>query len=531
MAYKVVSGDNLTKIANANGTTVTELMRLNPDIKNADLIFIGQTIQLPSDEGTTAAVPEPVDTVATSTHTVVKGDTLGAIAKANGMTLAEIAALNPDITNLNLILIGQEIILSSETIAPGDKPAADPVPDPEPEPVAPEEGVSDADPETLPGVLAGGTTVRVGGQDGRYYQVYEFPAGSGNFVSYQYNDFATAQSALGQTFAFETHTETWFNNNVLAQGNAETIIGQGGNFATFTQEIMTDAAAAAGIRDPSLAGQIASDPEMQAIMGQAIIGDWTQAQIIAEQRKTNFWKNVLYPGIENLYSKTSAPELAYNNYVRSVEESLITLGYTRDADGTYNTRIKEMLDLNVDANVFVANVPIFISAVENVEFAATLNQWAERDLGRSVDFNDWFDLVAGESAPDLAAVAERAQLAYASQAAGAGLTDLAVAGLSDVTDLSQDQMTQLFTNMQSSLLALGDSGLTRGNLTQDDILKAFAGVSPESGRTIEEVKRDIVKLSRENDLFDEEKLNFFVGFTASGTPTRPGLQAIAPEGA
>ena len=45
--YTVVSGDNLTKIANRFGTTVAVLVKLN-GIKNANLINVGQVIKLPA---------------------------------------------------------------------------------------------------------------------------------------------------------------------------------------------------------------------------------------------------------------------------------------------------------------------------------------------------------------------------------------------------------------------------------------------------------------------------------------------------
>jgi murein DD-endopeptidase MepM/ murein hydrolase activator NlpD len=43
--YTVVKGDNLTRIASRNGTTVAELVRIN-NIKNANLINVGQVIKL-----------------------------------------------------------------------------------------------------------------------------------------------------------------------------------------------------------------------------------------------------------------------------------------------------------------------------------------------------------------------------------------------------------------------------------------------------------------------------------------------------
>lgn len=50
MSYTVKSGDNLSLIARANGTTVATLMRLNPDVQDANTIYPGQQIQLPASQ-------------------------------------------------------------------------------------------------------------------------------------------------------------------------------------------------------------------------------------------------------------------------------------------------------------------------------------------------------------------------------------------------------------------------------------------------------------------------------------------------
>jgi LysM repeat protein len=46
--YKIKKGDNLTKIAKANGTTVQALLKANPNIKNPNLIYAGETIRIPT---------------------------------------------------------------------------------------------------------------------------------------------------------------------------------------------------------------------------------------------------------------------------------------------------------------------------------------------------------------------------------------------------------------------------------------------------------------------------------------------------
>lgn len=45
--YKVKLGDNLSKIAKKANTTVEKILQLNPEIKNPNVIFVGQEIKLP----------------------------------------------------------------------------------------------------------------------------------------------------------------------------------------------------------------------------------------------------------------------------------------------------------------------------------------------------------------------------------------------------------------------------------------------------------------------------------------------------
>ena len=44
---KVKLGDNLTKIAKSNNTTIEAIMKLNPKIKNPNVIIVGWELILP----------------------------------------------------------------------------------------------------------------------------------------------------------------------------------------------------------------------------------------------------------------------------------------------------------------------------------------------------------------------------------------------------------------------------------------------------------------------------------------------------
>ena len=46
--YTIQKGDNLTRLAKKFGTTVPELLKLNPDIKNPNLIIAGKDLKIPS---------------------------------------------------------------------------------------------------------------------------------------------------------------------------------------------------------------------------------------------------------------------------------------------------------------------------------------------------------------------------------------------------------------------------------------------------------------------------------------------------
>lgn len=94
--YYVQKGDTLRNIASRMSTTVDVLLQANPQIKNPNLIYVGQAINIPY------GVP---------TYIVQKGDTLKIIANRYGTTVEKLLGLNPNVKNPNLIYVGQVINL------------------------------------------------------------------------------------------------------------------------------------------------------------------------------------------------------------------------------------------------------------------------------------------------------------------------------------------------------------------------------------------------------------------------------------
>lgn len=95
--YTVHSGDTLSAIAQRNGVSLSSLIAANPQIKNPNLIYSGQTIHLPN--GGSGG----------GNHTVRSGDTLSGIAAQNGVSLSSLIAANPQIKNPSLIYPGQTV--------------------------------------------------------------------------------------------------------------------------------------------------------------------------------------------------------------------------------------------------------------------------------------------------------------------------------------------------------------------------------------------------------------------------------------
>lgn len=62
MTYKVKAGDNLSKVAKRYGISLAQLLKANPQIKNADKIQVGQLINLP-DTSTDTTQPLPANVV------------------------------------------------------------------------------------------------------------------------------------------------------------------------------------------------------------------------------------------------------------------------------------------------------------------------------------------------------------------------------------------------------------------------------------------------------------------------------------
>jgi len=97
IVYTVVRGDTLYAIARRYSTTVTAIVKAN-NIANPNIIYTGQKLLIPQ--------PAPQIII----YTVVRGDTLYAIARRYNTTVTAIVKAN-NIANPNIIYTGQKLII------------------------------------------------------------------------------------------------------------------------------------------------------------------------------------------------------------------------------------------------------------------------------------------------------------------------------------------------------------------------------------------------------------------------------------
>jgi peptidoglycan endopeptidase LytE len=109
--YIVNHGDTLSEIARLFNTTLSKLISLNSSIKNINLIFAGQHVNVPSPN---TAPPEDPPADDTKVYIVQRGDWMNKIANRLSISLTELIKLNPQVKNINLIYVNQKLNIPEE---------------------------------------------------------------------------------------------------------------------------------------------------------------------------------------------------------------------------------------------------------------------------------------------------------------------------------------------------------------------------------------------------------------------------------
>jgi len=383
----------------------------------------------------------------------------------------------------------------------------------------------------FPGLLQGGqiTKIEREGAANLWLAAYQYPPNSGNFFTFQFESLEQIDATLGDgwwqrpQWQVDIKDEEWLASpDVTLVDSAAAVIGIPGTFTGLMTEIQMQTALDMGITDPGLLGQYLSSPEIQLSLAKGGLADWSPERIQAEIRNTDFYRNDLYPGIDQFFNLGStSPEADWARYRNNVAASLETLGLE-------NTRanVGSLITSGISDQRFNEFAPVF-----KREYAAAVNQWAETRLGRTLDFNEIFDIFDGTPAPDLARVIEEGNLQFAADQTSLGVESQMISRLAKQTDLTETQIRANFNNAELGLLALGDVGLERAGLSQRQLVNAAFGLTSggaEGRLSAAEITQRAGKFAREQGLLDDPKAQLFVGFNEDGTPRRPGALRVRP---
>ena len=132
--YIVQSGDYLAKISKKFNVTISSIKKLNPSIRENNVVRVGQKIKLPGKidvgeqkEPAKAVAARPAKKAyapyagATKEYVVKSGDTLGAIAYSNGINIRQLKELNG--LTKDTLRIGQKLKIPAEKVVAA-KPVA-----------------------------------------------------------------------------------------------------------------------------------------------------------------------------------------------------------------------------------------------------------------------------------------------------------------------------------------------------------------------------------------------------------------------
>lgn len=113
--HKVVRGDTLWDLSKQYNTSVSHLQKING--LNSSLIVVGDNLKLPDNQESVQVnqeveeVEEVEEVVKDIIHNVKAGETLYRIGESYGVSVEDINQANSNITNVNLIYIGQKVTI------------------------------------------------------------------------------------------------------------------------------------------------------------------------------------------------------------------------------------------------------------------------------------------------------------------------------------------------------------------------------------------------------------------------------------
>lgn len=397
------------------------------------------------------------------------------------------------------------------------------------------------------GALGGGTLIRVHRPDREdlYLISYHIPnTKPDEWIYYQFSPEDTTgngtpdqvEGALGPAPSVvvidEAQLERRDGKNMFFGGDASEVTSgdTGGTFAQYWSDVMRTSLIAGGVTDPGIQGKLMNDPQYASLAAKAGLGIITDLQMEAEFRNLGIYQEV-YPGIDFFTKRGDVnPEVSWRNYQTQVTPLLRELGYVPGVDGNYNEDIKDFLDKGIDASELQEFAPTLKKIQQNPGLKAQMDAWAVYTIGRTLDFDEFADVLQGTTDPELNSVIDNATLAFQAEQAGLQISVDEIKRISERTDMTEAEALQAFTSADAALLSIGEQELAGYGVTRGDFLDVAVGDVPRSGVSRASVLNLQDKLFTERGLSDNAKAGFFLGFSDTGQAQRQGLTPLAGQG-
>lgn len=220
---------------------------------------------------------------------------------------ADVATLGPDLENLKNAaeerlptIQGESDIVAGQAAGQGDQTDFD------------------TTPITPVGMRPGGSLVRIDGDGVQQWGLMYTVAGVDHIYTFDSED--AMKAALGENAAAELGMQVIDSASIASDGNrwilgdAAGHAGQDQPYQAYWDDVLKEAGLEAGIRNPGMLGRYLADPKIQQIIAEASAGNWSDEREMAEIRNTEFYLEVLYPGIESiLESGLPNPEAQYRS--------------------------------------------------------------------------------------------------------------------------------------------------------------------------------------------------------------------------
>lgn len=489
-------------------------------------------------------------------YTVKKGDTLGRIAKANGLTLAELLALNPDITNPDLIHINQVVQVdsgaaeseasstSSEAEAASGTVDAGGVAISARDPGVPtaEEraetgvGVDDGDDDTPDLTILTGKEMKwfFDRGQGKWFVQYGLPNSDRVMVFEAEPDQMDALFGTGmrpddyQLIATKTLLA---RQNVTFSGNIAEMEGTGsfeGEVERITQFALDEGKLPEWAKKDGVALDIIFTAQSE---GKST--EWTIEQLSKTQGFKERFPNIMQFKDSNNLSLTEAiggfleMEAGVNNALRSTNTGFAMNTIADPAQIGALLSMGHSLKTVQDTVTGFRRMEKFAPAMD--AFNQVLVEQGQQPITK---IDDMLDFVAGRSSATIYDLYEASSIQEA--AVGAGLGDVFSAqdaiGLANATNQTLGTATQGMQKAANLLLRMrNEVDVGKFGLDHEELIDISLGQTPRSGRSQSEILENVNRATLSAQKSLQQRGGPHKSFSQQGTPQAASLRGLRQE--